>query len=73
MRDDEINELLQVMKDAGIPPVRLRRTLEMLGHAEALGMELWEDAAPSVKQHVRETVAAALLRIFREEAEAGVK
>ena len=73
MHDDEINELLQMMKDAGIPQVRLQRTLEVLGHAEALGMELWEDAAPSVKRHVRETVAAALLRIFREKAEVGVK
>lgn len=73
MHDDEINELLQMMKDAGIPQVRLQRTLEVLGHAEKLGMELREDAAPSVKQRVREMVAAALLRIFRENSEASVK
>jgi DNA-binding transcriptional MerR regulator len=73
MRDDEINELIQMMKDAGVPQAQVRRTLEVLGQAEALGMELWEDAALSEKQHVRETVAAVLLKIFREDAQAPVK
>jgi hypothetical protein len=73
MRDDEINELIQMMKDAGVPQAQVRRTLEVLGQAEALGMELWEDTAPSEKQHVRETVAVALLKIFQEDTEARVK
>ena len=47
MHDDEIDELIQMMKDAGIPQVQVRRTLEVLGQAEALGIALWEDAVPS--------------------------
>lgn len=73
MHDDEIDALIQTMKDAGITQARVRRTLEVLGQAEALGSELWADAAPSEKQRIQETVAAALLRMFREEAQSFVK
>ena len=69
MHDDEIDELIQTMKDAGIPQVQVRRTLEVLGQAEALGIALGEGAVPSEKRRVRDLVATALLKIFRENSE----
>jgi hypothetical protein len=73
MHDDEINELIKTMKDAGMPQALVRRTLEVLGQAEALGSELWDDVVLSEKRRVRETVAAAMLKIFQENAETGMK
>lgn len=73
MHDDEINDLVQALKDAGIPQTQVKRTLEVLGQAEALGIEFGIDVAESRNHRLKETVADALRRIFEEEAETTVK
>jgi len=68
MQDEEIDELIHTMRAAGVPQARIRWALEVLGQAEALGVELASDLSIAERERVRDAVAAALTRIFREDA-----
>jgi len=70
MQDEEIDELIHTMRAAGVPQARIRWALEVLGQAEALGVELASDLSIVEKERVRDAVACALARIFREDSTA---
>lgn len=66
MGDDEVNDLIQILKDAGVSPAQVRRTLVLLGQAQELSDELTANLGPDDQQEVKKTVGAALAGIFAQ-------
>lgn len=64
MQDDEIDAMIQTLKDAGVPDAQVICLLEILGRAEELSAELATGLKLFEKQRVQETVAGAVLKII---------
>lgn len=65
MQDDEINAIIQTMKEARVPPAQMRRSLDLLGRAEELSNELVAALVPSEEQKVQAAIAGAINKIFK--------
>lgn len=62
--DDEINQILESMKQSGVRG-RLRTVfLDLLGYAEDLNTGLTKALTPSQIKGAQKTITAALLKIF---------
>lgn len=66
MHDDEVNAVLQALKDAGVPPALVRRALDLLGRAQVLIGELAATVVPSERNRVQETMSRAIFKILRD-------
>lgn len=65
MPDDDVNAMIQVMKDCGVREKQITRVLEFLGEAEEINAELEARLLSFQRREVQKTLAAAMLKIFK--------
>lgn len=64
MLDDEVNAMIQLMKDCGVREKQIRLILELLGQAEEINAELETTLMSFQTRDVQKAIAAAMLKIF---------